>query len=90
MSETIAAADARANFSELLAQAYYQGQFFVVRKSRRPMAVIIGINEFRALQKKALASSASIANPSIKKVDPAHTGQPVMPRSVNKALSVSF
>ncbi len=89
MSETIPAADARANFSELLAKAYYQGQFFVVRKSRRPMAVIIGINEFKAMQKQALAGASASVATTAQKVDPTKHQQGGA-RTVNKALSVSF
>ncbi len=87
MSETntksIAAADARANFSEILAKAYYQGKLFVVRKSRKPMAVIVGIEQFRALQQAASQGQTASA-PSIAKESK------VGNQPVNKILSVSY
>jgi len=90
MSETIAAADARANFSELLAKAYYQGQLFVVKKSRKPVAVIIGVNEFKALQQRARGSSNSVAGITAKKGKVATAGVKAPNKAVNKVISVSY
>ena len=85
-SKSIAAADARANFSEILAKAFYQGKLFVIKKSRKPMAVIIGIEQFKALQQAAVGRNASQpgGTPSAQK-----EGK-VASQPVNKILSVSY
>ena len=87
-NKSIAAADARANFSEILAKAYYQGKLFVVKKSRKPMAVIIGIEQFKALQKAARGGASpktQAGTPSAEKEEKVGSQQ-----TVNKILSVSY
>jgi len=45
----ITATKAKASFSAVLAQASYQGQRIIVKKGRRPTAVILGYEDFRRL-----------------------------------------
>lgn len=75
----IAAADARTNFADILAEAYYQGQTFLIKKSRKPMAVVLGIEEFRQLQQAAQQGASSPTPVSTKK-----------DTAVDKILSVSY
>ena len=43
---TITATKAKASFSAVLTQAGYQGQRIIVKKGRRPTAVILGYEDF--------------------------------------------
>ena len=46
---TITATKAKASFSAVLTQAAYQGQRIIVKKGRRPTAVILGYEDFQRL-----------------------------------------
>lgn len=46
---TVTATKAKASFSEVLAQAGYQGQRIIVKKGRRPTALILGYEDFQRL-----------------------------------------
>jgi prevent-host-death family protein len=46
---TVTATKAKASFSAVLAQACYQGQRIIVKKGRRPTAVILGYEDFQRL-----------------------------------------
>ena len=46
---TAMATKAKASFSAVLAQAGYQGQRIIVKKGRRPTAVILGYEDFQRL-----------------------------------------
>ena len=46
---TVTATKAKASFSAVLAQAGYQGQRIIVKKGRRPTAVILGYEDFQRL-----------------------------------------
>lgn len=48
--EPISSADARTNFSDMIAQAFYQNKGFIVYKSKRAMAVILSFDEYQKLQ----------------------------------------
>lgn len=40
---------ARRNLGELINQAFYQGTPFVLTRGNKPMAALIGVNEFRQI-----------------------------------------
>jgi prevent-host-death family protein len=48
-SNTVTATEAKASFSAVLAQAGYLGQRIIVKKGRRPTAVILGYEDFQRL-----------------------------------------
>jgi len=48
-SNTVTATKAKASFSAVLTQAGYQGQRIIVKKGRRPTAVILGYEDFQRL-----------------------------------------
>jgi len=48
-SNTITATKAKASFSAVLTQAGYQGRRIIVKKGRRPTAVILGYEDFQCL-----------------------------------------
>ena len=46
---TVTATKAKASFSAVLTQAGYQGQRIIVKKGKRPTAVILGYEDFQRL-----------------------------------------
>jgi prevent-host-death family protein len=53
MERICSAAEARANFSELVTEAGYSGRETIVRRNNRPVAVILGYREYLALREAA-------------------------------------
>ena len=49
MSKVVSAAQARANFSEILTQAGYAGKETVIERNNRPVAVVIGYEAYQEL-----------------------------------------
>ena len=47
---TVSAAEARANFSEIITEAAYAGRDTVIERNNRPVAVVIGYQEYQALR----------------------------------------
>lgn len=47
MEKTIGAWEARRRFGQLLEEAFYQKDSFVVERSGRPMAVIVPVDEYQ-------------------------------------------
>jgi len=51
MWQAVNVVKARSNFADLLGQVYYGGRKFLIRKLGKPVAVLIGIEEYRRLCK---------------------------------------
>lgn len=51
--KNIGAFEARRKFGQLIEQAFYQHNAFVVERSGRPMAVIISVDEYQRLKQYA-------------------------------------
>ncbi len=49
--KTVKAAEAKARFAELLDGAGYRGERVLVEKRKRPVAVIIGYEDYKKLEK---------------------------------------
>lgn len=49
MVKTLSAVEARANFSRILSEAYFQGEPTIVSRNKEPIAVIIGIADYEEL-----------------------------------------
>jgi len=49
MARIVSAVEARANFSRILSEAYFKGQPTIVSRNKEPIAVIIGIADYREL-----------------------------------------
>ena len=47
------AAEARANFSQLVTEAGYAGQKTIIQRNNRPVAVILGYEEYLTLRQQA-------------------------------------
>jgi len=55
MEKTIGAFEARRRFGQLIEEAFYRRDHFIVERSGRPMAVIVPIEEYRRWQRMAKA-----------------------------------
>ncbi|MBN1139224.1 MAG: type II toxin-antitoxin system Phd/YefM family antitoxin [Anaerolineae bacterium] len=53
MERTYSAAEARANFSQLITEAGYAGRETIIQRNNRPIAVILGYEEYLALRRQA-------------------------------------
>jgi prevent-host-death family protein len=58
MERVCSAAEARANFSELVTEAGYTGQETIIQRNNRPVAVIVGYREYLALRRQAAERAA--------------------------------
>jgi len=47
MARVLSAVEARANFSRILSEAYFQGEPTIVSRNKEPIAVIIGIDDYK-------------------------------------------
>lgn len=54
----IPAKAARVGFGQLISKAHFGGEQFLITKKTKPMAVVIGIHEFRELRKPGLTKAA--------------------------------
>ncbi len=61
MERIISASEARANFSELVSEAGYGGRETVIERNNRPVAVIIGYEQYLALRQQAGERAARFA-----------------------------
>ena len=75
MQSPISVHEARRNLGELINQAFYQGKPFVLTRGNKPMAALVGVNEWKemikALEKynPGLADTLAImADPEIEKL----------------------
>lgn len=51
MTKVFSVADAKAKFSEVISSAEHQEERVVIEKRRKPIAVIIGYNDYKLLEK---------------------------------------
>lgn len=58
MTKTTTAIKARKNLGQLLEEAYYRGDEFVIERAGKPMAVLIPIQEFQKWQTQREADFA--------------------------------
>lgn len=64
MDRVVSTSEARANFSQLVAEAGYGGRDTIIERNQRPIAVIVGYEkyqEFVAFQKRAAEREARFA-----------------------------
>ncbi len=64
MERVISTVEARANLSQILAEAGFGGRSTVIERNRRPLAVVIGYDEYReliALRQQQLKREARFA-----------------------------
>ena len=61
MERIFSASEARANFSELVTEAGYAGREAVIERNNRPIAVIIGYEQYMELRRQAGERTARFA-----------------------------
>jgi len=52
MDEKMNVAEAKKKFSELLARTAYNGERFIINRRGKPMAVLIGLEDFALLEER--------------------------------------
>ena len=63
MDQTVGMAEAKSKLSELVGQAKYGGQTFVLQRRGQPMAVLIGVDEFERLRASAEGPEGDARSP---------------------------
>lgn len=53
MSKSVSAAQARNNFAEMIGQAHFADETFVIERLGKPYAVVLGYNHYQKLLKAA-------------------------------------
>jgi prevent-host-death family protein len=61
MERVFSASEARANFSELVTEAGYAGREAIIERNNRPVAVIIGYDQYLELRRQAGERAARFA-----------------------------
>jgi len=56
MNEKMNVAEAKKKFSELLARTAYNGERFIINRRGKPMAVLIGLDDFALLEQQIHSS----------------------------------
>ena len=56
MNEKMNVAEAKKKFSELLARTAYNGEHFIINRRGKPMAVLIGLEDFALLEERIHSS----------------------------------
>ncbi len=52
MTKDLTALKMRGNLGEILEEVYYKGQEFIIKRGKKPMAVLISLDEFENLRKQ--------------------------------------
>lgn len=63
MGQAIGMAEAKSKLSELVGQAKFGGQIFILQRRGQPMAVLIGVDEFERLQASAGQTIVDVRSP---------------------------
>ena len=61
MERVYSAVEARANFSQLVTEAGFAGRETIIQRNNRPVAVILGYEEYLALRQQAGERAARMA-----------------------------
>lgn len=61
MERVISAAEARANFSQLVTEAGYAGRATIIQRNSRPIAIIVGYEQYIELCRQAGERAARFA-----------------------------
>ena len=52
MAKELTALKMRGNLGEILEEVYYKGQEFIIKRGKKPMAVLVPLGEFESLKKQ--------------------------------------
>ena len=78
MERIFSASEERANFSELVTEAGYAGREAVIERNNRPVAVIIGYEQYLELRRQAGERAARFALAMLHVLDDRQDKQPGM------------
>ena len=69
MGRSIGMAEAKSKLADLVGQVAYSGERFVLERRGRPMAVLIGVEEYKRLEElsRATAMNASPLSPALRR-----------------------
>jgi prevent-host-death family protein len=73
MTKTTTAIKARQNLGQLLEEAFYRGDEFIIERAGKPMAVLIPVQEFERWQKQRVKDLAIFDEIRAKAGNPAPT-----------------
>ncbi|MCL4468443.1 MAG: type II toxin-antitoxin system prevent-host-death family antitoxin [Deltaproteobacteria bacterium] len=62
MTKDLTALKMRGNLGEILEEVYYKGQEFIIKRGKKPMAVLISLDEFENLRKQRKTDMAIFDN----------------------------
>ncbi|MBT9537538.1 MAG: type II toxin-antitoxin system Phd/YefM family antitoxin [Nitrospirae bacterium] len=55
MAKELTALKVRGNLGEILEEVYYKGEEYIIKRGKKPMAVLIPLDEFESLKKQRAA-----------------------------------
>lgn len=84
--KNIGAFEARRKFGQLIEEAYYHKDAFVVERSGRPMAVIVSVDEYRKLKQHARREVMDMMREVWKRT--AHIPSEELEKDVEKAVEM--
>lgn len=69
MGRSIGMAEAKSKLADLVGQVAYSGELFVLERRGRPMAVLIGVEEYKRLKElsSAMAMGATPLSPALRR-----------------------
>ncbi len=62
MAKELTALKMRGNLGEILEEVYYKGQEFIIKRGKKPMAVLVPLDEFESLKKQRRADMSVFDN----------------------------
>lgn len=66
MDRTVSMAEAKSHFSELVGRAAYHGEHFVLERRGRPLAILLGVDEYWRLRALETPGTASALPPALR------------------------
>jgi prevent-host-death family protein len=84
--KSIGAFEARRKFGQLIEEAYYHKDAFVVERAGRPMAVIVSVDEYRKLKQNARHEVMDMIREVWERT--AHIPQEELEKDVEKAMEM--
>lgn len=62
MAKELTALKIRGNLGEILEEVYYKGQEFIIKRGKKPMAVLVSVDEFENFKKQRKADMSAFDN----------------------------
>ena len=87
MAKEVSALKVRGSLGELLEEVYYRGEEFVVKRGKKPMAVLVPVEEFECFKRQREKDMAIFA--MIRENAPGKTMEEVEKELIQQALSIT-